>query len=206
MLAATSASVAEALEACGRSSVEWKLDGVRLQVHRAGDDVRIFTRNLNDVTARLPGLAELARSLPAEVVVLDGDAVGLGDDERPELSQDTMSRFDLDAGSTLTIRFFDCLHLDGDDLIDRPLLERLDALERVTGPWRIPGIVTDDAAEAEAFLEGSLASGHEGVMVKDVRSLYEAGRRGSAWRKVKPVRTVDLVVLAAEWGHGRRSG
>ena len=125
MLAATSASVAEAIEACGMSSVEWKLDGIRLQLHRVLDEVRIYTRNLNDVTERVPGLVALAlRSLPADAVVLDGEAVGLGDDERPELFQDTMSRFDLDAGSTLTIRFFDCLHLDGDDLVDRPLLER----------------------------------------------------------------------------------
>jgi DNA ligase-1 len=206
MLAATSASVADAIEACGTSSVEWKLDGIRLQLHRVREDVRIYTRNLNDVTDRVPGLVALALTLPADVVVLDGEAVGLGDDERPELFQDTMSRFDLDAGSTLTIRFFDCLHLDGDDLVDRPLLERLEALERVTGPWRIPGIVTDDPTAAEAFLAESLASGHEGVMVKDIRSPYEAGRRGSAWRKVKPVRTLDLVVLAAEWGHGRRRG
>jgi DNA ligase-1 len=206
MLAATSASVDEAIEACGLSSVEWKLDGIRLQVHRVRDDVRIFTRNLNDVTERVPGLVALAKSLPAEAFVLDGEAVGLGDDDRPELFQDTMSRFDLDAGSTLTIRFFDCLHLDGDDLVDRPLLERGVALGRVTGPWRIPAIVTDDPVAANAFLAESLASGHEGVMVKGVRSPYEAGRRGSAWRKVKPVRTLDLVVLAAEWGHGRRTG
>ncbi|HEY2813600.1 MAG TPA: ATP-dependent DNA ligase [Acidimicrobiales bacterium] len=206
MLAATSASVQEAIDACGMSSVEWKLDGVRLQVHRAGREVRIFTRNLNDVTGRLPGLVELARSLPVSAVVLDGEAVGLGDDERPELFQDTMSRFDIEAGSTLAIRFFDCLHLDGADLIDRPLHERLGALDQATGPWRIPGIVTDDGMAAEAFLDEALAAGHEGVMVKNLGSIYEAGRRGSSWRKVKPVRTLDLVVLAAEWGHGRRSG
>jgi DNA ligase-1 len=206
MLAATSASVAEAIEACGTSSVEWKLDGIRLQLHRVRDEVRIYTRNLNDVTERVPGLVALARSLPADVVVLDGEAVGLGDDERPELFQDTMSRFDVEAGSSLTIRFFDCLHVDGVDLVDRPLHERIEALGRVTGPWRIPGIVTDDPTEADAFLAESLASGHEGVMVKNIDSLYEAGRRGSSWRKVKPVRTLDLVVLAAEWGHGRRRG
>src|SRR5262249_49135625 len=129
-----------------------------------------------------------------------------GDDERPELFQDTMSRFDVDAGSTLTIRFFDCLHVDGEDLVDRPLRERSRALERVAGPWLVPAIVTDDVAEGDAFLARSLESGHEGVMVKDVRAPYEAGRRGSAWRKVKPVQTLDLVVLAAEWGHGRRRG
>jgi DNA ligase-1 len=206
MLASTAASVAEAIASCGLSSVEWKLDGVRIQLHRAGDDVRLFTRNLNDVTDRLPAVVAVARSLPADAVVLDGEAVGLGDDERPELFQDTMSRFDVDAGGTLSVRFFDCLHLDGEDLVDRPLLERLDALERVAGPWRVPAVVTADAAEAERFSEQALAAGHEGVMVKGASSPYEAGRRGATWRKVKPVRTLDLVVLGAEWGHGRRSG
>src|SRR5581483_6479267 len=206
MLASTAASVADAIEACGLSSVEWKLDGVRVQLHRAGDDVRLFTRNLNDVTDRLPALVALARSLPGHAVVLDGEAVGMGDDDRPNLFQETMTRFDMAAGDTLSVRFFDCLHLDGEDLVDRPLLERLDALDRVAEPWRVPGLVTADPIEAERFSEQALAAGHEGVMVKDVSSRYEAGRRGSSWRKVKPVRTLDLVVLGAEWGHGRRSG
>ena len=206
MLAASSPTAREAVEACGLSSVEWKLDGIRLQVHRLGDEVRLYTRNLNDVTARLPGIVDVVRSLPAHAVVLDGEAVGLDADQRPELFQDTMSRFDVSEGESLTIRFFDCLHLDGDDLVDEPLTVRLDALERAAPGWRVPGIVTDDGDEAERFLEASVESGHEGVMVKDVRSPYDAGRRGSAWRKVKPVRTLDLVVLAAEWGHGRRTG
>jgi DNA ligase 1 len=209
MLAAGSPDVAAALEACGESSVEWKLDGARIQVHRVGADVRIFTRSLNDVTARLPVVADLVRSLPAERLVLDGEAIGLGDGDRPDAFQATMSRFgrhDGEAGATLTVRFFDVLHRDGDDLLDRPLRERIAALAEVAGAWRVPGRVTADPAEAAAVLDEALAAGHEGVVVKAADSRYEAGRRGGAWRKVKPVVTLDLVVLAAEWGHGRRRG
>ncbi|MEY2453210.1 MAG: ligase 1 [Acidimicrobiaceae bacterium] len=182
MLAASSPSASEAVALFEQSSVEWKLDGIRLQVHRSGDEVRCFTRNLNDVTDQIPNLVELIRSLPANEFVLDGEAVG-GE-----------------------VRFFDCLALDGETLVDRPLLDRLTALERVAGPLRIPGIVTANGEEAERFLAEALATGHEGVMVKDVSSPYEAGRRGASWRKVKPVRTLDLVVLAVEWGSGRRTG
>ena len=184
MLASTAADVAEAVAACGLSSVEWKLDGARIQAHRVGDEVRLFTRSLRDVTDGLPALVSLVLALPVRSVVLDGEVVG-GD---------------------LLVRFFDCLHLDGEDLVDRPLLERLDALERAASPVRVPSITTDDPDEAERFLAQSIESGHEGVMVKTASSLYEAGRRGKAWRKVKPVHTLDLVVLAAEWGHGRRRG
>jgi len=193
----------------GEGSVEWKLDGARIQLHRVGDEVRIYTRNLNDVTARLPGIVDLARSLPAHSFVLDGEAIGVGDDELPQMFQDTMSQFGRQAdgaGAGLASRFFDVLHLDGDDLIDRPLRERLATLERLAGRWRIPGIVTADPAEAQRVLDEALAAGHEGVMVKSASSPYEAGRRGGAWRKVKPVHTLDLVVLAAEWGSGRRRG
>ncbi|MEY2455352.1 MAG: ligase 1 [Acidimicrobiaceae bacterium] len=209
MLAATSSSVEDAVTSCGRSSVEWKLDGARVQVHRDGDTIAVFTRNLNDVTARLPGIVELVRALPATQLVLDGEAIGLVEDERPEVFQDTMSRFgrqDGVAGAGLAARFFDILHLDGTDLLDEPLEARLAALESVVGPHRVPGIVTDDPVEAADFLAGALAAGHEGVMVKAISSTYEAGRRGGSWRKVKPVETLDLVVLAAEWGHGRRQG
>jgi DNA ligase-1 len=219
MLAQTAADVSEALavatgakgdEPPGPASVEWKLDGARVQVHRRGDDVRIWTRNLNEVTDRLPGIVALVRSLPATSLVLDGEAVGVGEDELPRTFQDTMSAFGQDAaggaGAGLESRFFDILHLDGDDLIDRPLTDRLATLERVAGPWRIPGVITNDAAEAQRVLDEALAHGHEGVMVKDAASPYEAGRRGGAWRKVKPVHTLDLVVLGVEWGSGRRRG
>jgi DNA ligase-1 len=132
----------------------------------------------------------------------------MGDGERPGMFQDTMSRFSRQDGTAgqLGVWFFDCLHLNGEDLIDRPLSDRIDALQRAAGPWRVPNIITDDAEAASEFLESAIAAGHEGVMVKAVGSRYEAGRRGQAWRKVKPVRTLDLVVLAAEWGHGRRRG
>ncbi len=210
MLAASSPDVAAALEATGRASVEWKLDGARIQVHRDGDDVRIFTRNLNDITGRLPGVVEVVHQLPGHCFILDGEALGwmeADDGGRPGRFQESMSQFGSHAGSAdLAARFFDVLHLDGADLLDRPLHVRAAALDRLAGPWRIPSVVTDDPAEAQAFFEAAVAAGHEGVMVKALGSPYEAGRRGGAWRKVKPVRTFDLVVLAAEWGHGRRRG
>jgi len=231
MLASTAADVGEAIEGCGMSSVEWKLDGARVQVHRADAEVRIFTRNLNDITDRLPGVAAIVRSMPANSLILDAEVIGVRLDERPELFQSTMSRFSRQAAESpvdgqpdveqpvveepvvepvvdteLRAWFFDCLHLDGRDLIDETLVERLAALERVVGRWRIPGTVTDDPVVGAAVLDEALAAGHEGVMVKAVGSRYEAGRRGKSWRKVKPVRTFDLVVLAAEWGHGRRRG
>ena len=208
MLAATAADVNEAVGACGLSSVEWKLDGARIQAHRAGEEVRLYTRNLNDVTARLPGVVSVVRGLPARSVVLDGEVLAMGADERPDLFQDTMSRFGRrdGAGAGLGVWFFDLLHLDGRDLLDEPLLERARLLEGLAGELRVPSVVTDDPQVAAAFAAEALAAGHEGVMVKGAQSRYEAGRRGSAWRKVKPVRTLDLVVLGAEWGHGRRRG
>jgi DNA ligase-1 len=206
MLAGSAPDVAAALDEVGLASVEWKLDGARIQVHRHDDDVRIYTRNLNDITGRLPGVVEWARGLPQRAVVLDGEAIGVDEDERPHAFQDTMSSFGSDAASTLGAYFFDVLHVDGDDLVDRPLTERLGVVRDVVGARRIPGIVTASPDEAAAFLDTALAAGHEGVMVKAVDSTYDAGRRGKAWRKVKPVKTLDLVVLAAEWGHGRREG
>jgi DNA ligase-1 len=213
MLAASAATVAEALELTGAASVEWKLDGARIQAHRRGEEVRLFTRNLNEVTGRLPAIVALVRSFPAEALVLDGEAVGWGEDgngdERPELFQDAMSRFSRqtgDAGGTLGARFFDVLHHDGVDLLDHPLAERQAVLDEVCGIAAIPRVVTDDADIATTFAEDALARGHEGVMVKALTSTYDAGRRGGAWRKVKPVRTLDLVVLAVEWGSGRRQG
>jgi DNA ligase-1 len=225
MLAATAPDVGAALSPdgtrprAGAVSVEWKLDGARVQVHRRGDEVRIFTRNLNDVTERLPGVASLVRALPARDVVLDGEVLRLAHDDRPLAFQDTMSTFGREAGDgpgpdtgsgfgpgTLRPFFFDVLHVDGRDLIDEPLTDRLAALDEVARPHRIPGLITADPSAADAFLAGALAAGHEGVMVKDLDSPYQAGRRGRSWRKVKPVHLFDLVVLAVEWGSGRRRG
>jgi DNA ligase-1 len=224
MLAGSAASVAEALEATGPASVEWKLDGARVQVHRAGDDVGIFTRNLNDITARLPHLVEHIRGLAVRDAILDGEIIGLAEEgERPHRFQDTMSTLGTRGlrgaaaapapatTGSLQVFFFDLLHVDGDDLLDAPLSERRAALERIglegiDGLAVVPALVTADAGEAGAFAAGALRAGHEGVMVKALDAPYHAGRRGKAWRKVKPVRTADLVVLAAEWGHGRRRG
>jgi len=209
MLASTAADVDDALAGLGRASVEWKLDGIRLQVHKRGGEVRIFTRNLNDITDRMPEVVDIVGRLPAGQVVLDGEALTMTDEARPQPFQDTMSRVGRRTGepaATVAPHFFDCLHLDGEDLLDRPLLERLAALERVAGPWRIPGEVTGDPAAAAEVLRAALAAGHEGVVVKGAGSRYEAGRRGKSWRKVKVARTFDLVVLGAEWGHGRRQG
>ncbi len=201
MLASSSPGVAEAVTELGLSSVEWKLDGLRIQVHRSGDDIAVFTRNLNDITARVPEVVAVARELAVSRFVLDGEALALGEEERPRSFQESMRK-----DERLRARFFDCLHIDGEDLLDRPLSERLEALEAVAGPWRIPGRVTADAVEGEAVLAEALAAGHEGVVVKALSSPYEAGRRGKAWRKVKVAQTLDLVVLGAEWGHGRRRG
>jgi DNA ligase-1 len=212
MLAAGAPDVAAALAEVGRASVEWKLDGARIQVHRVDDDVRVYTRNLNDITGRLPGVVEWARTLPVRAVVLDGEAIGVDDGARPRAFQDTMSSFGRDpdtvggAAGALDAFFFDVLHVDGDDLIDRPLTDRLEIVRTLAGARSVPGIVTESPDEAAAFLDAALVAGHEGVIVKAVASAYDAGRRGGAWRKVKPVRTLDLVVLAAEWGHGRRQG
>jgi DNA ligase-1 len=208
MLAASATDVADALTKTGRASVEWKLDGARVQVHRRGDEVRVFTRNLNDITHRLPGVVAAVRSMPTVAVVLDGEVLGLDSDARPRAFQDTMSAFGRDdaGGADLLVRFFDVLHADGDDLIDQPLSSRQERLDAVVGDLAVPRVVTSDAAEAQEALEVALARGHEGVMVKALDSTYDAGRRGGSWRKVKPVRTLDLVVLAAEWGHGRRQG
>ncbi|MEM8902445.1 MAG: ATP-dependent DNA ligase [Actinomycetota bacterium] len=210
MLASTADDVAAAVADLGFVSVEWKLDGARVQVHRSGDEVRVYTRNLNDVTPRLPEVVEVVRSLPVEAVVLDGETLRVGDDGRPAAFQDTMSRFgredESDWEAELRPWFFDVLHLDGRDVLDEPLGDRLDLLDRIAAPHRVPGRLTDDPDVAAAVLDEALGLGHEGVMVKGASSSYEAGRRGKAWRKVKPAHTLDLVVLAAEWGHGRRTG
>ena len=214
MLAQTAETLVDALGRVRPASLEWKLDGARLQVHRLGDEVRAFTRNLADVTARVPEVVEAMHRLPVHAVVLDGEVIALGDDGRPRPFQVTMSRFgskrgvgELRGAVPLSAFFFDCLHLDGDDLLDLPARDRLAALaERVPDDLRVPRLETDAAAAAEAFLAAALDRGHEGVMVKALDAPYEAGRRGAGWLKVKPAHTLDLVVLAAEWGHGRRRG
>ena len=209
MLASTADGVVDALTATGRASVEWKLDGIRIQAHRLGDEVRVFTRNLNDITERVPDVVAAVRSLREERLVLDGEAIALDESDRPRLFQETMSnvgRSSAEPDVPMNAMFFDVLHAGGEDLIDRPLEERLRALDDVVAGRRIPGRTTVDPAEAQRVLDEALAAGHEGVMVKALDSLYQAGRRGKAWRKVKPVRTLDLVVIAVEWGHGRRSG
>jgi DNA ligase-1 len=206
MLASTSASVAEAVADFGCASVEWKLDGIRIQIHRRGDEVRVYTRGLNEITNSLPGIAGEVRRLPVRQAVLDGEAVWMRDGE-PASFQETVSQIDGDAPPQGIVAFiFDVLHIDGLDLLDVPLHERAARLEALAPRLKIPSVLTDDASQGQRVLDESLAAGHEGVVVKDSESLYAAGRRGKAWRKVKPVRTYDLVVLAAEWGHGRRQG
>jgi DNA ligase 1 len=211
MLAQTASNLAAALRAVGEAVVEWKLDGARIQAHREGSQVRVYTRNLNDITDRLPELAEVVRRLPAGRLVLDGEALTLSAAGSPHPFHETMSRFGTEerpAGNVALVPFFfDLLHLEGEDLIDRPLRVRLALLDEVVPqPSRVPRLTTSDPERAERFLEEARSFGHEGVMVKALASSYEAGRRGASWLKVKPAHTVDLVVLAAEWGHGRRTG
>jgi DNA ligase-1 len=182
MLASTAETVGDALAGFDRASVEWKLDGIRIQIHRRDDEVRIYTRNLNDVTRELSGSVAAVLRLAVQQAVLDGEAL---------------------AGETF---LFDLLHVDGEDLLDTPLEQRNARLGALAADLKIPGTFTSDATDAQRVLDEALAAGHEGVVVKDAASLYAAGRRGKAWRKVKPVRTYDLVVLGAEWGHGRRQG
>ncbi|MGZ8633227.1 MAG: ATP-dependent DNA ligase [Solirubrobacteraceae bacterium] len=210
MLAAPGAGVDAALAKTGPAAIEYKLDGARLQVHRRGDEVRAFTRSLDDITARVPEVVEAVLALPARDVVLDGEAIALKPDGRPYPFQVTASRFGTrraDATAPLTPLFFDLLHVDGEDLIDRPGAERAAALDAlVPAGSRVPRALIADPGAAHAFLDAALAAGHEGVLVKSLEAPYAAGRRGAGWLKVKPRHTLDLVVLAAEWGHGRRRG
>ncbi|MEQ8839861.1 MAG: ATP-dependent DNA ligase [Acidimicrobiales bacterium] len=201
MLASTAKDVFEAIEENGRSSVEWKLDGVRIQVHKEGDDVRVWTRNLNEITQGVPEVVRIVRLLPARSLVLDGEVLGIDELGDPLMFQDTMT-----STTTTAPFFFDLLHHDGDDLLDVSLEDRRRRLEAVVGERAIPGVVTDSGDVAATVLEDALARRHEGVMVKAADSLYQAGRRGKTWRKVKPVHTLDLVVIAVEPGSGRRRG
>jgi DNA ligase-1 len=214
MLAQTAGDVAVALGRISPAAVEWKLDGARIQVHKQGREVRAFTRNLADMGERVPEVLAEVGKLPVETIVLDGEAIALQADGRPHRFQVTMGRFgakleveQLRRSVPLSAFFFDILHLDGKDLIDRPAADRFDALEAaIPEEMRVPRLVTEDPSEAERFFEEALSHGHEGVMVKALDAPYEAGRRGASWLKVKRAHTLDLVVLAAEWGHGRRKG
>jgi DNA ligase 1 len=209
MLASPATSLAEAHSAFGGAvSVEYKLDGARIQVHRNGDAVSIYTRTLNDITDRVPELVDLIREMPCESVVLDGETLALNDSGRPRPFQETMSRFGATSKRELLLQpyFFDCLYLDGVDLLDKPLSGRLEALDRVASRHRIPSLVAPDLEATELHLEAALTAGHEGIMIKSLDSVYAAGRRGKTWQKVKPEHTLDLVVLGAEWGYGRRTG
>lgn len=214
MLAQSSPSVEGALEGTGPAAIEWKLDGVRIQVHRAGDEVSVFTRTLDTITDRMPEVVEAVLALPVHSIVLDGEALALRPDGRPRPFQETAGRA-ASRGDVARLRrqlpltpfFFDVLHLDGADLIDLPGSDRYVAGQSLDAAdlW-VPRLVTDDLDEAEEFSAAAVAQGHEGVVVKALNSPYEAGRRGAGWIKVKPHHTLDLVVLAAEWGHGRRQG
>ena len=218
MLASPGSSLDGALADIGSDvTVEFKLDGARIQVHRDGDVVRVWTRTLREVTDGVPELVDRIRALPCDTAVLDGETLALDDDGRPRAFQDTMSRFGSDApdgsdaGVLLSPFLFDLLHLDGRDLLDEPLHVRLDALAELLAAdehaaLRMPGARRPSAEEAAGVLDDALAAGHEGVVVKALDAPYAAGRRGRAWQKVKPVHTLDLVVLGAEWGYGRRSG
>jgi DNA ligase-1 len=214
MLASSASSVAAAFARVSPAAVEWKIDGIRIQVHRDDSGVAVFTRTLDDITARVPEIAEAARALDVRAAVLDGEAVALRPDGRPRPFQVTAGRTgsQIDvarqrADMPLTAFFFDLLHLDGTDLIDEPASDRYALLARITpADLLIPRLVTEDVAAAEAFFANAVGRGHEGVVIKSPSALYAAGRRGSEWIKVKPRHTLDLVVLAAEWGHGRRRG
>lgn len=215
MLAQTATGVAEALERIGGTTVfEAKLDGARVQIHRSGDSVSVYTRSLDDVTARLPEVVDATLALPVTDLIADAEAIALRPDGRPHRFQVTASRFgrsvDIDAARTaqpLSVFVFDLLHLDGTDLLDLPTSERIAVLDSVVPELhRVDRLITDDADAAQNFLDITLAAGHEGVMAKSTTAPYEAGRRGAGWLKVKPVHTLDLVVLAVEWGSGRRTG
>jgi DNA ligase-1 len=214
MLAQPAQDLEAALAALGTAILEWKLDGARVQVHKSGDEVRVFTRNLNDVTAAVPEIVAAVREVPARSLILDGEAIALRPDGKPRPFQVTMRRFgrklDVEARRgelPLSVFFFDCLLRDGAPLVDKGGIDRRKALEAAVLQKNLtPCIVTADKAQAAAFYADTLARGHEGVMAKALDALYEAGRRGAGWLKVKRARTLDLVVLAAEWGHGRRRG
>jgi DNA ligase-1 len=215
MLANSAEDVGEALERLGEAAFEYKLDGARIQVHKGGEEVRVFTRQLQDITERVPEVVEWARALPVREAILEGEVIALRADGRPAPFQMTMRRL----GRTKNVEtmrreiplssfFFDCLYLEGDgSLIAQPYQQRMQRLAKVLPPTSLlPRIVTNNQDEAEGFLHGALECGHEGLMAKSLGAPYIAGQRGSHWLKLKAATTLDLVVLAAEWGHGRRAG
>jgi DNA ligase-1 len=214
MLAGSAESEAEALAELGEAVVEWKLDGARVQIHKSADDVRVYSRRLNEVTPAVPEVVDAIRGLAARELILEGEAIALRPDGTPHPFQTTMTRFgrrlDVEQARVtvpLTLFLFDLLYRDGVSLMDEPLASRAAALAQAVPPGLlVPRLVTASPDDARDFLAQALARGHEGVMVKALDSPYEAGRRGRRWLKVKSVRTLDLVVLAAEWGHGRRRG
>lgn len=213
MLAQTATDVADALARLGGTAVfEAKLDGARVQIHRDGDQVSIFTRSLDNVTSRLPEIVDAVLALPVTDLIADAEAIALRPDGRPHRFQITASRFGRRGSSgtheqQLSVFFFDLLRADGTDLLDRPAHDRIAVMDAIVPPeQRVDRLVTSDPDEARRFLDATLAAGHEGVMAKSVDAAYEAGRRGAGWLKIKPVHTLDLVVLAVEWGSGRRTG
>ena len=210
MLAASASSISEAFAKIGpgvQAAVEWKLDGIRIQAHLSSGDVRLFTRTLDDITGRLPEVVAVLGELPVRAAVLDGELIALRADGRPMPFQDTASRAASSEGPPLSVFLFDALHLDGVDLIDLPDWKRDAELARaVPASLLMPRLITDSSSEASQFFADAVARGHEGVVVKSLDSTYAAGRRGAGWIKVKPRHTLDLVVLAVEWGHGRRRG
>jgi DNA ligase-1 len=214
MLSQSAESTDDAIEQLGTAAFEWKLDGARVQIHKQADEVRVYTRNLNDVTERVPEIVEVVRGSEHSKLILDGEAIALRPDGSPFSFQLTMRRFGrkLEVESMrrqipLSVFFFDCLLLDDQVLVDDPARERFSALEgAVSHDAIIPRLVTSERTAAAAFFEDTVARGHEGVVAKALDAPYEAGRRGASWIKVKRANTLDLVVLAAEWGHGRRSG
>ncbi|MGH7628687.1 MAG: ATP-dependent DNA ligase [Gemmatimonadales bacterium] len=214
MLADAAEDEAAALAALGEAALEFKLDGARVQVHKGGDDVRVFSRRLNDVTVAVPELVAAVRALPVRELILDGETVALRPDGKPHPFQVTMRRFGrrlevdrLRRELPLDSFFFDVLFRDGSPLLDEPLERRLLALgDALPAPLVVPRLVTGSTDAARGFMRDALARGHEGIMAKALEAPYEAGRRGSRWLKLKPAQTLDLVILAAEWGHGRRSG
>jgi DNA ligase-1 len=215
MLAQTAADVGEALRQLpGELAFEWKMDGARIQLHKRGDEVRLYTRSLNDVTAAVPEIVAMARTLAPDVLILDGEAIAFDAAGRPHPFQITMRRFgrklqveEVRAGLPIRAFFFDCLRLGGESIADLPTRERFAALATAIPPeLQIPRLITASEPQARAFYEAALTAGHEGVMAKSLDAPYEAGNRGASWLKIKRAHTLDLVVLAAEWGHGRRSG